>query len=104
MNKDSVNVYKWCIPKKLSLKSSNHPIITPKEDIRSPHFNLFINNLPILLCNKANNLGVFIDSHLNFNFHKKSVENKVARLKHFLPSTSLLKLCYAFTHPHFLHG
>ena len=70
-----------------------------------------INNLPILSCDKAKYLGVYIDSHLNFNFHIKSVENTVARsvgilskLKHFLPSASLPKLCYAFIHPHLLYG
>ena len=56
-------------------------------------------------------MDVFIDLHLNFNFHIKSVENKVARsvgilskLKHFFPSTSLLKLFYAFIHPRLLYG
>ena len=55
---------------------------------------------------KSKNLGAFIDSRLNFHSHIKSVENKVARsvgilskLKHFLPSNSLLKLYHAFSHP-----
>ena len=77
----------------------------------SPNFSLIINNLPILSCYKAKYLGVFIDSHLNFNSHIKSVENKVARLvdivsklKYFLSSTYLLKIHYAFIHPHLLYG
>ena len=47
--------------------------------------------LPIPSCDKAKYLGVFIDSHLNFNSHVESVESKVARSmvilgksKHFL--------------------
>ena len=65
----------------------------------------------VLSCDKAKYLGVFIDSRLNFHSHIKSVENKVARsvgilskLKHFLSSNSLLKLYYAFIHPHLLYG
>ena len=98
---------------KLSLNpsKSNHLIISPKQNILSPHVTLIVNNLPILSCDKAKYLGVFIDSRLNFHSHIKSVENKVARslgilskLKHFLPSNSLLKLYYAFIHPHLLYG
>ena len=112
MNKDLANVYNWCIANKLSLNpsKSNHLIISPKQNIQSPHFALFVNNLPILSCDKAKYLGVFIDSRLNFHSHIKSVENKVARsegilskLRHF-PSNSLLKLYYAFIHPHLLYG
>ena len=53
MNKDFLaTVYKWCIANKLSLNpsKSNHLIIPLKHNIRSPHFTLFINNLPILSC------------------------------------------------------
>ena len=113
MNKDSANVYKQCIADKFSLNSSksNLLIFLPKQNIRSPHFNLFIDNLPILSCDKAKYFGVLIDSQINFNSHIKSVDNKVARsvdilskLKHFLPSTSLFTLYYAFIHPHLLNG
>ena len=65
----------------------------------------------MLSCNEAKYLSVFIDSRLNFHSHIKSVENKVARLvgilsklKHFLPSSSLLNLYCAFIHPHLLYG
>ena len=101
MNKNLANVYNWCIAYKLSLNpsKSNHLIISPKQNIQSLHFTSFINNLPILSCDKAKYLDVFIDSHLSSHSHIKSIENKVARLvdilsklKHFLPSTSLLKL------------
>ena len=113
MNKDLANVYNWSIANKLSLNpsKSNHLIISPKQNILSPHVTLIVNNLLILSCDKAKYLGVFIDSRLNFHSHIKSVENKVARsvgilskLKHFLPSNSLLKLYYAFIHPHLLYG
>ena len=79
MNKDLANVYKWCNATKLSLNpsKSNHSTIPPKQNIRSPHFTLFIDNLPILSCDKAKYLSVFIDTHLNLNSHIKSVENKV---------------------------
>ena len=83
----------------------------PKQNIRSPYFTSFINNLPVLSYDKAKYLGVFVDSRLNFNSRIKSVENKIARsvgilskLKHSLSSTSLLKLYYAFIHPHMLYG
>ena len=50
MNKDLENVYNWSIANKLSLNpsKSNHLIISPKQNIHSPHFALIINNLPIL--------------------------------------------------------
>ena len=113
MNKDLANVYNWSIANKLSLNpsKSNHLIISPQQNILSLHVTLIINNLPILSCDKAKYLGIFIDSRLNFHSHLKSVENKVARsvgilskLKHFLPSNSLLKLYYVFIHPHLLYG
>ena len=113
MNKDLANVYNCSIANKLSLNpsKSNHLIISPKQNIQSPHFALIVNNLPILSYDKANYLGVFIDSRLNFHSHIKSVENKVARsvgilskLKHFLPSNSPLKLYYAFIYPSLLYG
>ena len=74
---------------------------SPQAKYTSPHFTLFTNNLPILSRDKAKYLGVFINSHLNFNSRIKSVENKVAssvgillKLKHSFPSSSLLKLYY----------
>ena len=80
MNKDLANVYNWSIANKLSINpsKSNHLIISPKQNILSPHVTLIVNNLPILSCDKAKYLGVFIDSRLNFHSHIKSVENKVA--------------------------
>ena len=112
MNKDYANIYKWCITNILSPNpsKSNHLIFPHKKSIWSAYFTLFINNLPKLSCDKAKYLGVFIDSHLNFNSLVKSVENKVAKfvdilskLKHFLSSTSFLKLYYFFIHPHLLY-
>ena len=89
----------------------NHLIIPFKQNTQSPYFTLFINNLQISSWDKAKYLGVFIDSHLNSNSLIKNVENKVAgsvgilsKSKHFLPSTSLLKVYYAFIHPHSLYG
>ena len=112
MNKDLANFYKRDIANKLSLNpsKSNDFIIPPKQNVRSPNFTLFVDNLSIYHAIKQK-FSFFIDSHLNFNYHIKSVENKVARsvcilskLKHFLSSTSLLKLYNAFIHPHLLFG
>ena len=73
MNKDLTNVCKGCIADELSLNppKSNHLIIPAKRNIRSSCFTLFIYNLPILSCDKAKYLGVFIDSHLNLLLTKK---------------------------------
>ena len=64
MNKELANVYNWSIANTLSLNpsKSNHLIISAEQNIQSPHFALIVNNLPILSCNKAKYLGVFIDS------------------------------------------
>ena len=60
MNKDLENIYGWCIANKLSWNpsKSNHLIISSKQNIRSPHFTLFIHKLSILSYNKAKYSGV----------------------------------------------
>ena len=63
----------------LNPSKSNYHVIPRKQNIRSHHFTLFINDLSILLCDKTKYLGFFIGSPLNFNSLIKSVENKVAR-------------------------
>ena len=56
-------------------------------------------------------MGINLDSKLNFLNHVKIIENKLSRaveilwrLETVLPQTALLKLYYAFLHPHILYG
>ena len=61
----------------------------------------------ILINNCRKYFGILVDSILNFAFHIKSIENKVARsikiiskLKHLLTTKTLLLLYHTFVHPH----
>ena len=60
---------------------------------------------------KEKYLGILFDNRLNFYKYIKILEAKIAqsvgilnKLKHFLPSSTLLKLYYALIHSHFNYG
>ena len=86
-------------------------MITLKLNKPPPTLDLSLNNSSILISNCAKYLGVTIDSLLKFDKHISSIEHKIARavgfiskLLHFLPTSALLNVCYAFIHPHLLYG
>ena len=58
-----------------------------------------------LIMTKLLHLGILVDSTLNFAFHKKFIESKVVRiiriiskLKHLMPTKTLLLLYHAMVH------
>ena len=113
MNNELRNVDEWCRANKLSLNpsKSNFLIIPPRLRKSPPNISLNLNNVEINPFENVKNLGVQIDSQLNFNLHIRMIENTISRsigiiikLKSFLPSSALLKLYYAIVHPHLLYG
>ena len=70
-----------------------------------------INSTPIEVVKEAKYLGLVIDNKLTFGSHIEYLESKLSRavgiiskLKHFFPSSVLLKLYYALFHSNILYG
>ena len=70
-----------------------------------------INSTPIEVVNAAEYLGLIIDNKLTFGSHIEYLESTLSRavgiilkLKHFFPSSVLLKLYYALFHSNLLYG
>ena len=86
-------------------------IIAPK--LRSPSCTIpiLINDIPIPIVDSFRYLGVILDNKLTFSYHISNVAKKVSRsvgiiskLRHYAPTSILLKLYYAILHPHLLYG
>ena len=113
MNEDLANVYKWLQASKLHLNptKSNYLIVAPKMNPIPSQICLTLNDTEIPYSNNVKYLGVHIDPQLNFQAHIRATEQKISRsigiiskLKYFLLTFALLKLYYAFIHPHLLDG
>ena len=116
MNHDLDKFRVWAIANKLTVNpnKSHALIISPKCSDNMKSFNDIALNYcksKILIDNCCKYSRILVDSVLNFAFHTKSIENKVARsigiirkLKHLLPTKKLLLLYHTIIHPHLLYG
>ena len=103
----------WSSANKLTINFSKCKamIIAPK--LRSPSCTIpiLINDIPIPIVDSFRYLGVILDNKLTFSDHISNVAKKVSRsvgiiskLRHYAPTSILLKLYYAILHPHLLYG
>ena len=116
MNHDFDKFRVWAIANKLTVNPNklHVAIIFPKCNNNMKSFNdisLNCGKSKILINNCCKYLGILVNSSLNFAFHIKSIENKVAEsielistLKRLLPTKTLLLLYHTIVHPHLLYG
>jgi len=74
-------------------------------------FQLSVNNALVEIVKSFRYLGVILDKKLSFQNHILSIEKKIARpvgiiskLKHYVPTSILLKLYFALIHLQLLYG
>ena len=112
-NKLLLSTEQWSSANKLTINFSKCKamIIAPK--LRSPSCTIpiLINDIPIPIVDSFRYLGVILDNKLTFSDHISNVAKKVSRsvgiiskLRHYAPTSILLKLYYAILHPHLLYG
>ena len=106
----------WAIANKLTVNpNKSHAVIISPEcnnNLNSCNdISLNCGKSKILINNCCKYLEILVDYSLNFAFHIKSMENKVAqsigiisKLKHLLPIKTLLLLYYTIVHPYLLYG
>ena len=73
--------------------------------------NILINDIPIPIVDYFRYLGAILDNKLTFSDHISNVAKKISlsvgiisKLRHYAPTSILLKLYYAILHPHLLYG
>ena len=86
-------------------------IIAPKLRSLSCTIPILINDIPIPIVDSFRYLDAILDNKLTFSDHISNVAKKVLRsvgiiskLRHYAPTSILLKLYYAILHPHLLYG
>ena len=112
-NKLLLSTEQWSSANKLTINFSKCKamIIAPKLRSRSCTIPILINDIPIPIVDSFRYLGVILDNKLTFSDHISNVAKKVSRsvgiiskLRHYAPTSILLKLYYAILHPHLLYG
>ena len=107
------NLYTWCNANKLQINPQKSAVLTIPSKLNSPKLDLNINyNASPISCHEScNNLGVYIDSKMQFKTNIKLIEVKIAKavgilnkLRFFFPKTTLLLFYYALVHPHLLYA
>ena len=95
----------------LNPAKSNYLIVAPKMNPIPSQICLTLNDAEIPHSNNAKYLGVHMDPQLNFQEQIRATEQRISRsisiiseLKYFLSTSALLKVDYAFVHPHLLNG
>ena len=113
LNFESSRLYNWCRANKLTVNPSkcNVLLVPPQLRADTPDLTIQIADSIINTSNNVKYLGIHIDSKLTFQYHIKSIENKLSKavgilskLKSALTQNSLLKIYYALVHPHLLYG
>ena len=92
---------------------SNVLLVPPKLNRAPNNVTVAINSTPIEVVEEAKYLGLTIDNKLTFGSHIEYLESElfravgiiaVSKLKHFFPSSVLLKLYFALFHSNILYG
>jgi hypothetical protein len=113
MNNQLQYVNEWLCANKLSLNAdkSSSVIFHPPQKKRNYPLKLLIRGEVIEEKKSANNLGVFIDSNLNWKAHVHELSKKFARsigvlskLPHFVPTSILLQLYYSIIFPFLIYS
>ncbi len=113
LNKELTGVSDWLSANRLTLNidKSNILIITPKHTKKIRTVNIKINNTTLLEKDNIKYLGVLFDNKLNWKQHIQHVNMKIskgigilAKLRHFLPSSTLRNLYHAFIAPHITYA
>lgn len=113
LNSELDGVKTWINANTLTINASksNLLIIPPKAGKHLKEINVFYNNTKIIAVDSAKYLGILIDKHLSFEPHINALWAKLSRsvgimskLKHLLPSKTLLQLYYTMVHPRLLYG
>ena len=112
-NKLLLSTEQWPLANKLTINFSkcNAMIIAPKFRSPSCTISILINEIPIPIVDSFRYLGVILNNKLTFSDHVSNVAKKksrsvgiISKLRHYAPTSVLLKLYYAILHPHLLYG
>ena len=113
INSELKKISDWVNANQLTINptKSNVLLVPPKLNRASNNITVAINSTPIEVVKEAKYLGITIDNKLTFGSQIEYLESKLSRavgiiskLKHFFPSSVLLKLYYALFHSNLLYG
>lgn len=110
VNSEMDKLSHWFLSNRLTINinKTNYILFCSRQIKSNFHFgNIYINGSVIDRVSTAKFLGVYIDEHLDWKKHIKEITAKIAkscgvlcRLKHFLPSNTLLLLYNAIIYPY----
>ena len=112
-NKLLLSTEQWSLANKLTINFSKCKamIIAPKFRSPSCTIPILIDDIPIPIVDSFRYLGVILDNKLTFSDHISKVAKKVSpsvgiisKLRHYVPTSVLLKLYYAILHPYLFYG
>ena len=119
VNEELRKVCEWLNTNKLSLNTSKSNFVIFHPFQRKPDYNvtlkMYDNDLKILTSLERKHyvkyLGVLIDSHLSWRYHIEYISSKIskgvgiiARLRHFVPTSTLFKLYRSLIEPYISYG
>lgn len=92
LQKDIDTIFEWCSTNKLQINANKCFMIsfTRRSEVTYQYFNYNINGTTINRVNDVRDLGITLDSKLNFNVHIKNIINKASKMLGFI-SRSLYK-------------
>ena len=111
-NSELSSLKNWMDTNKLTVNPTKSKLIVVNPKLRAPQiqFSLLYENTCIGNDKSLKYLGVELDQELNFLPHLNKIENKlsqnvgiITKLKHYLPNSALLMLCYSIVYPHILY-
>ena len=113
MNMELKKFHNWCNVNILAINPSNSTkiLISPKLNTQITNVNITIDNSPTKISETAKDLGVMIDSRLNFQNPYQNQRMQLSRgvrllhsLKAVLPREALCKIYFGIFHHHLLYG
>ena len=112
INVDLKILYNWLLANKISLNCDKTELIFfRKPGYKVPDMKIKMNGHRIIPSKNIKYLGIYIDQHLNFNFHCEMLSKKLKRAngmlskaRHYLETANLKNLYYAIFSSHLTYG
>ena len=107
VNRDLKNISNWLVANKISLNVNKTEMIIFRNHRRHLNYNLKIkiNGKLLQPSNVVKYLGIYIDSHLNWNHQTNITLSKLSRavgmlskIRHYVPKKHYMKFILAFFH------
>ena len=111
LRKIKIWAHQWKMSFNLYISKQTHEVVFSRKNFKISHPSLTFSYIPVAQVGSQKDLGVSLDSKLNFDEHLRNIQSKVngiigitCNLQNVLPRSALLTTYKSFACPHLDYG